>query len=59
MMCDVFVVVAHPVDEGDPVVEVGSASSYGGASELVRLLARNPEAVRGVSWFGVEGRCRV
>lgn len=59
MMCDVFVVVAHPVDEGDPVVEVGSASSYGEASELVRSLARNPEAVRDVLWFGVERGCRV
>lgn len=59
MMCDVFVVVLHPVDEGDSVVEVGSASSYGGASELARSLARNPEAVRDVSWFGVERRCRV
>lgn len=55
-MCDVFVAVAHLVDEGEPIVEIGSASSYGGASELVRGWARDLRNVRNVLWIGVERR---
>lgn len=55
-MCDEFVAVAHPVDEGEPIVEIGSASSYDGASELVRGWARDLRNVRNVLWIGVEGR---
>lgn len=55
-MCDVFVAVAHPIDEGEPIVEIGSASSYGGASELACEWARDLRNVRNVLWIGVERR---
>lgn len=58
-MGDVFVAVAHPVDEGEPVVEIGDALSYGGASDLVRTWASDPRNVMNVLWVGVERRCRV
>lgn len=58
-MCDVFVAVAHPFDGGGPVVEIGSALSYGGASDLAREWARDLRNVRNVLWIGVEGRCDV
>lgn len=58
-MGDVFVAVAHPVDKDEPVMEIGSALSYGGASDLVRIWASDLRNVRNVLWVGVERRCRV
>lgn len=58
-MGDVFVAVAHPVDRGEPFVEIGSALSYGEASDLAREWAKDLRNVRNVLWIGVERRCRV
>lgn len=58
-MGDVFVAVAHLVGGGGPVVEIGSALSYGGASDLARTWASDPGNVTNVLWIGVERRCRV
>lgn len=57
MVSDVFVAVAHPVDKGEPVVEIGSALSYGGASDLVREWAKDLRNVKNILWIGVERRC--
>lgn len=56
-MCDVFVAEAHSIDEGEPVVEIGSASSYGGASDLAREWAKDLRNVKNIFWIGVERRC--
>lgn len=55
-MCGVFVAVAHLIGEGGPIVEIGSALSYGGASDLAREWAKDLRNVRNVLWIGVEGR---
>lgn len=57
-MGDVFMAVAHPIDKNEPFVEIGSALSYGEASDLAREWAKDLRNARNVLWIGVERRCR-
>lgn len=57
-MGDVFMAVAHPIDKNEPFMEIGSALSYGEASDLAREWVKSLRNVRNVLWIGVEGRCR-
>lgn len=54
-MYSTFVVLAY-LRHGDKPVEIGYASSYGGASKVVREWAGRPERVRDVSYFRIEAR---
>lgn len=57
-MGDVFMAVAHPIDKNEPFMEIGSALSYGEASDLAREWAKDLRNARNVLWIGVERRCR-
>lgn len=58
-MYETFVALAYLRHGDDPPVEVGYASSYDKAAELVRKWAEVPSHTRDVAYFRVERRCYV
>ena len=56
IMYKTFVALAYLRHSSESPVEIGYASSYGRASELVREWASNPLHVRDIAYFRIEGR---
>lgn len=54
----VFMAVARLIDENEPFVGIGSALSYGGASDLAREWAKGLRNAGNVLWIGVGRGCR-
>ena len=55
-MYKTFVALAYLRHSDEPPVEIGYASSYGRASELVKEWASNPHRVKNIAYFRIEGR---
>lgn len=55
-MYETFVALAYLRHGDKPPVEVGYASSYGKAADLVREWSSMPERVRDIAYFRVEKR---